>query len=201
MRRHDPKLAEKWRLIMDDLLTSYFRGREPGMPVVADAPPLSGQPCETVGGSFHSDDFPTSFPEYLVPDDASDARRLLEDHGNRYPFTPRNGYDFIKELGLLPEAYGIRMSVDRRLFRMSTGEFGLGPDGARVGDMICIILGASVPFVLRRTDPASFLARFDSWRPLTARLIGGCWVKSVMHGEAVEVDACWFIGCWSERKL
>ncbi|KAK1093550.1 hypothetical protein LTR48_002091 [Friedmanniomyces endolithicus] len=88
---------------------------------------------------------------------------------------------YIEELGLPSQQYGVRMSVDRRLVLLSNGTFGLGPAEAREGDTVCVIPGASVPFVIRMLPKE----RPES-AALAARLVGECWVRDVMHGEAVQ---------------
>ncbi|PQE11085.1 heterokaryon incompatibility -domain-containing protein [Rutstroemia sp. NJR-2017a BVV2] len=55
--------------------------------------------------------------------------------------------------------------------------YGLGPKQLREGDVICILLGCTVPVVLRR-DAEN---QGNSWK-----LIGGCFVYSMMDGEAME---------------
>ncbi|KAM3074152.1 hypothetical protein ACMFMF_006174 [Clarireedia jacksonii] len=70
----------------------------------------------------------------------------------------------------------------RRFFRTPrTGEhgkkslFGLAPFGAKENDVVCILLGCTVPVVLRHDG--------DFWR-----LIGECFVFSMMDGEAITGD-------------
>lgn len=48
----------------------------------------------------------------------------------------------------------------------------MAPSEAETGDIVCIILGASVPFVLRPEGNAF-------------KLIGGCYVQGVVKGEAL----------------
>jgi hypothetical protein len=54
---------------------------------------------------------------------------------------------------------------------------GLAPTDARVGDLICILYGCSVPVILR---PQTVDGR-DVWI-----LIGECYVHGLMDGEAME---------------
>ncbi|KAI4188652.1 MAG: hypothetical protein LQ346_005273 [Caloplaca aetnensis] len=60
----------------------------------------------------------------------------------------------------------------RRLFRTANGRFGLGPSAMQQGDVCCIIFGALVPFVIRRSD---------RW----FKLVGECYIHGVMRGEIV----------------
>ncbi|EGU72350.1 hypothetical protein FOPG_18832 [Fusarium oxysporum f. sp. conglutinans race 2 54008] len=61
----------------------------------------------------------------------------------------------------------------RRLFLTEDSRLGLGPAAMREGDHLCILFGASVPFILRLEG--------QSWR-----LIGECYVRTFMGGEGVE---------------
>ena len=65
----------------------------------------------------------------------------------------------------------------RRLVRTAKGYLGLVPREARTGDMIAILKGGRVPFVLR--------SRGGSWQ-----LIGASYVHGVMHGEAFDGESC-----------
>lgn len=40
----------------------------------------------------------------------------------------------------------------RRFFITSKGRYGIGPTDTHVGDKVCMLLGAAVPFILRKTD-------------------------------------------------
>lgn len=40
--------------------------------------------------------------------------------------------------------------LGRRFFVTSKGSFGLGPEGTKIGDNVCVLLGAPVPFILRK---------------------------------------------------
>lgn len=65
------------------------------------------------------------------------------------------------------------ISHGRRLFVTDLGYLGLAPVASVVGDEICIILGASVPYVIRREGSH-------------CRFIGECYILGLMNGEAVE---------------
>jgi hypothetical protein len=65
-------------------------------------------------------------------------------------------------------------SSSRRLCLMDDGRVGLVPMSARANDMICIVVGGQVPFVVRPTvDGSSY------------RLIGECYMSGIMDGEAL----------------
>ena len=57
----------------------------------------------------------------------------------------------------------------------STGYIGLAPHGTREGDLIFVVMGAEVPFILRPYD--------DGYE-----LIGEAYVQGVMTGEAIQME-------------
>jgi hypothetical protein len=62
---------------------------------------------------------------------------------------------------------------NRTLFTTSKGYIGIGPKALQVGDLLCVLSGGRVPFVLRRKDDIF-------------QLIGECYVYGIMSGQAVE---------------
>ncbi|KAK3300137.1 heterokaryon incompatibility protein-domain-containing protein [Chaetomium fimeti] len=66
-----------------------------------------------------------------------------------------------------------------RVFVMEDGREGLGPAAAREGDVVVVLFGGVVPFVLRPCEGEEGGGRF--WR-----LVGECFVPGLMQGEAVE---------------
>lgn len=64
--------------------------------------------------------------------------------------------------------------LNRRLFVTSTGHLGLGPAGMMSGDIIVVLLGGRVPYVLRRVDDVCW------------RFVGECYVDGFMYGEAMQ---------------
>jgi len=65
----------------------------------------------------------------------------------------------------------------RRLIKTGEGRLGLVPRESKEGDLICILLGCSVPVVLRR------IAEEDTDAGVT--LIGACYIHGMMQGEAL----------------
>ncbi|KAI9704631.1 MAG: hypothetical protein M1820_005379 [Bogoriella megaspora] len=67
----------------------------------------------------------------------------------------------------------------RRIFTIEASEpvFGLSPDDAEPGDMVCIFYGCSVPVVVRKHDDHSSVASYQ--------LVGECYVHGRMDGEAL----------------
>ncbi|SPJ72129.1 related to heterokaryon incompatibility protein (het-6OR allele) [Fusarium torulosum] len=76
---------------------------------------------------------------------------------------------------LQPEYQTLRLieQFSRRFILTDTGFIGLGPPDVRVGDSICVLLGGSVPYVLRQNSD-------DSWC-----YIGECYIHGIMDGEIV----------------
>ena len=73
--------------------------------------------------------------------------------------------------------YTIQGTTDpRRLFFITEcGSMGMGPPAIQPGDVVVILFGARVPFILRPTKADGVY-----------RLIGECYVNGIMHGEHIE---------------
>ncbi|KAK4164082.1 heterokaryon incompatibility protein-domain-containing protein [Cladorrhinum sp. PSN259] len=69
--------------------------------------------------------------------------------------------------------------VGRRLFTLGDGRVGLGPAAAREGDVVVVLFGGVVPFVLRGCEHNETGEKY--WR-----FVGECFVPELMQGEAVE---------------
>ncbi len=61
-----------------------------------------------------------------------------------------------------------------RFFVSVAGLMGMAPDEAQVGDIICVLFGGQVLFILRKREPTGYI------------LIGECYVHGVMDGEAMK---------------
>ena len=68
----------------------------------------------------------------------------------------------------------LEYTVERRLFVTEAGRVGLAPDAARSGDVVVVLRGASVPFLLRPVDGEQY------------QLVGQAYVDEIMYGEAVK---------------
>ncbi|KAH7063601.1 heterokaryon incompatibility protein-domain-containing protein [Macrophomina phaseolina] len=85
--------------------------------------------------------------------------------------------DFIKEGEGRSTEYGSRISTtggSRRLYRTTQGFLGLGPDSIKKGDIVCMIQGGRVPYILRKHAVRS------GWK-----LVGEAYLHGFMHGEMV----------------
>jgi hypothetical protein len=64
-------------------------------------------------------------------------------------------------------------TLNRSFFRTQKGYMGLGPNVIEIGDLVCILFGGHVPFILRPKN-GYFL------------LVGEAYVHGIMEGEAFE---------------
>lgn len=60
----------------------------------------------------------------------------------------------------------------------------LVPDETRIGDVVCVLLGAATPFVLR-PRAKHFVVCGPTGQQY--QIVGDCWVPGVMHGELSEL--------------
>ncbi|KAK5625785.1 hypothetical protein RRF57_001501 [Xylaria bambusicola] len=67
-----------------------------------------------------------------------------------------------------------RTTFGRRLIRTKAGLIGLGPGFAEVGDLVCVLSGGHVLYVLRKKKQCS---RYE--------FVGECYVHGMMDGEAL----------------
>ncbi len=67
----------------------------------------------------------------------------------------------------------IKACNGRRLFRTQKGYVGLGPKDIRNGDIVSVLLGGQVPFILRKLED-------------TYILIGESYIHGIMNGEALD---------------
>ena len=81
----------------------------------------------------------------------------------------------IQESSLFQMALNANMS-GRQAFVTHGGKAGLTSPGTKAGDLVCILLGAMTPFVLRK-DSAS------EGEGNTYQLVGECYVHGIMEGE------------------
>jgi len=71
----------------------------------------------------------------------------------------------------------VRRLLARKLFTTWRGYIGMGPPNLRQGDCIYILLGCSLPVVLRPCGENS---------ERLFKFVGECYIHSIMHGEALE---------------
>jgi hypothetical protein len=75
--------------------------------------------------------------------------------------------------GRFHEAF-VRACVDRRFFVTKDGSMGIGPNTMKEGDVIVILFGGRVPYLLRVVDTGY-------------KFLGECYVLGLMDGEAVRI--------------
>ena len=85
----------------------------------------------------------------------------------RMPWASRQSADS----GRFHEAF-VRACVDRRFFVTRNGLMGIGPDAMKEGDIIAILFGGSVPYVVRTVGQ-------------NHKLVGECYVVGLMNEEAM----------------
>ena len=66
------------------------------------------------------------------------------------------------------------------LLLCSDGQFGLGPPITVEGDMVCVLYGFRVPFVLRADSATEYASK-------TYTLIDSCLFSGFMNGEELEM--------------
>lgn len=71
--------------------------------------------------------------------------------------------------------------LGRRVFRCEDGKLGLGPAAMRTGDVVVVLFGGIVPYVLRPLDGAGDGGDGQKWA-----FVGECIVPTIMQGQAVE---------------
>lgn len=74
--------------------------------------------------------------------------------------------------------------MHRRLFVTVSGRLGLGPAGMMSGDVVVLLFGGNVPYILRSIED-------ERWR-----FVGECYVHGIMQGEGLMEDdgvAEWFV--------
>lgn len=74
--------------------------------------------------------------------------------------------------------------LHRRLFVTRKGYLGLGPHGTSEGDLVCVLRGAQVPFVMReQTTPGRVPGTFWKREKISCELVGEAYVHGIMDGE------------------
>jgi len=71
----------------------------------------------------------------------------------------------------------LRACLGRRFFMTERGFMGIGPMNTRQGDVVVVVLGLPIPFVLRQVEGSD---------PVIYNLVGECYVHGIMDGELVE---------------
>lgn len=105
-----------------------------------------------------------------------DARRFVSDKIRERPAREPPSTDDMRL---------IKYALGRKFFVSVDGYFGLAPPSTRKGDRIAVLLGAEVPFILRKVGSAF-------------QVVGESYVHGLMGGEAIDR---WLLGLKEVRKI
>lgn len=112
------------------------------------------------------------------------------------PINLRNASDFMDLSHTCDNSFLARFRdttaiMERRLVVTDRGYVGMAPSHAERGDVICVILGFSVPVVLRRRDSTNKAGEAKqlkkSWTE-TYEFIGECYLHGFMDGEVLDEE-------------
>ena len=116
------------------------------------------------------------------------ATKVMQDAFLDIQGTPRAPEN--RQASILPSSFPYITMMhalhDRRIFATDSGFLGLGPQHLQPNDLVCVLLGAEVPFILRELQQdavTSFPWRF--WRNSSRcyELVGECYIHGIMDGE------------------
>ena len=120
--------------------------------------------------------------DITVDDDPKVFRRTTPKDHERHSNLMKtiSGSDFMK-----PHTFAYLLSIqsnysNRRIFSTSNHRIGVGPRETREGDLVCILEGGPLPFILREGKHAT-----DSYHPTQHTLVGVTYVHGVMDGEII----------------
>lgn len=77
-------------------------------------------------------------------------------------------------------------TLNRRFFVTEKGYFGLAPATTQPGDLVCILLGGKVPYIVRKTVDADAPNKIADMHRTTYKFVGDAYVQGIMNGEAVQ---------------
>lgn len=117
----------------------------------------------------------------IIPKNDAAAKEAMEESFELFLNPPR---DVSRNLDEYLTSEAVRKSLEfqgslsiaiqeRRLFVTREGYIGLALEDAEVGDCVCLVWGAEVPFVLRKVDGQY-------------KLIGECYCHGIMDGEGIK---------------
>jgi hypothetical protein len=120
-------------------------------------------------------------------------RNLFRQWLFREPWEPHPNYAEYIEIPDFVTSFR-QAAIGRRFFVTEKGYMGLAPHCARLGDLVCVLLGGQTPFILREmedmTSPERLQEIFgDSCRYFCC-LVGECYIHGLMDGEVfIELEA------------
>jgi len=103
-----------------------------------------------------------------LPDLASRAKLMLH-----RSLAPRQWRDVVNDV----DTWLFDINLGTRLFTTDNADaaIGSGPEGLHTGDIVCVLYGGDVPFILRPDNQGQYT------------LIGECYVSGIMKGEALDM--------------
>ena len=101
------------------------------------------------------------------------ARLKEPDRRTLFPFIEKNINPILQRNSMLDGLYfpAIGRTLSRKPYLTQKGYVGLGHESMRIGDLVCILQGGSVPFLLRRTERGEYI------------LVSDTYVHGIMDGE------------------
>jgi hypothetical protein len=131
-------------------------------------------------------------------------QKEVEEHGTDFSNYLKNGggvsllgtfpnfdvlRDFMRDMYNKGSLFGSEY-FPRKLCVLGNGYLGVVPKNAKVGDVVCVVLGAQVPFVFRRVKRGETGEKGESGEggEISYRLVGECYVHGMMDGEAFELN-------------
>ena len=185
-------LSKSWKichpLIIEDKVTSCTSkpSRQETQASNHPAPPISNSPNSSLFHYFS----PTvdlelvADSKYYTREPHADIEKFIRDQAeNKY---------YNDQLALNFQVVCMDVCHLRRLFITADGYLGIGPQATRPGDVVCVLLGGSTPFVLRKMECSDMqrngmiaIPEHVSIEGVLYRLIGECYIRDLMIGEAV----------------
>ncbi|OCK78373.1 HET-domain-containing protein [Lepidopterella palustris CBS 459.81] len=109
----------------------------------------------------------------LSLDETQELKEALVKHGDEglTPFLHPYDINYTRTFGARTEG-----GRERCFFITRSGRLAVGPYDSKEGDLVSVLYGARVPFVLRKADEE------------THHLVGECYVHGIMQGEAMEEE-------------
>jgi len=152
-----------WKLLLDVCSTGAYFGKCPAWSYVSNFLPArtrNRMAKSTIGAAWITKYVPACAPE----DGLALSRKVDADTWSR----AADGVD----------DWLFDHSHETRIFTtdLPVALLGSGLDGTHVGDIVCVLYGSDVPFILRQVGNKG-----------EYKLIGECYVAGIMHGEALDM--------------
>ncbi|KAI0850028.1 HET-domain-containing protein [Daldinia vernicosa] len=100
---------------------------------------------------------------------------------DRLPETFQN-----QEEGNVFSQHTYQTTYNRRFFLSKRGYMGLAPKNAKSGDMICVLAGGRLPFILRSAERVSEQTKIGLGTESQYTIVGDAYLHGIMDGEAMK---------------